>query len=334
MIVVAGPGETQDVILSAAAAQEVEAEVVLALDEVAERWREADVVLISDRLAEAVAERALPHREGVFLVGDDAVALAAWSAPLGARVISLPEGTGWLGAILADGGSAKAPVVAVLGGSGGVGASTLAASLSCLAANRWGAAALVETDVVGGGIDLLLGAETSGGWRWPRLSGAQGQVGDLRPYLPAVAGVSVVSMARGPSVDLTREPLAAIVGSLRRTHDAVVLDPGRSLTLAARESVRLAARVVLVVQAGVRGVAAAREVVRAHQLQDAWVAVTGRGLSGSVVSDALDLRVVAELPADPALVRAAERGEPPTRAGKRYLSVCRRLLDKIADDHD
>ena len=332
-MVVAGPGGTPGVIRSAAAAQEVDAEVVLALDEVAARWREADVVLVSDRLAEAVAERALPHREGVFLVGDDPAALAAWSAPLGARVISLPDGTGWLGAILADGGTGKAPVVAVLGGSGGVGASTLAATLSCVAAERRGAAALVETDLVGGGIDLLLGAETSGGWRWPRLSGAQGQVGDLRPYLPAVAGVSVVSMARGPVVDLTREPLAAIVGSLRRTHDLVVLDPGRALTLAARESIRLATRVVLVVQAGVRGVAAAREVVRAHQLQDAWLAIRGKGLSAAVVAEALDLRVVAELPADPALARAAERGEPPTRAGRRYLGVCRRLLDRIVAEH-
>jgi secretion/DNA translocation related CpaE-like protein len=336
VLVVAGPGDTQDVILSAAAAQEVDATVVTALDEVAERWRAADAIFIADKLAEAVAGRALPHREGVYLVGEDASVLAAWSAPLGARVIALPDGTGWLGAVLADGGSerGRAPVVAVLGGSGGVGASTLAATLACLAAGRAGDAALVETDAVGGGIDLLLGAEAAGGWRWPRLSGAEGYVGDLRPYLPKAAGVSLVSMSRGPAVDLTREPLAAIFGSLRRTHDLVVVDPGRGLTLAARESLRLAIRVWRVVLGGVRGGAAAREVVRAHQLEGAeWVVRrAGPGVSAAVVEDTLGLPVVAELPADRALVAAAERGEPPTRAGRRYLRACRALLDRLGGD--
>ncbi|MEA4945807.1 MAG: septum site-determining protein Ssd [Propionicimonas sp.] len=336
VLVVAGPGDVQDVVLSAAAAQEVAAAVVTAADEVAVRWRAAEAVFIAGDLAESVALRALPHRDGVFLVGEDPAVLALWSAPLGARVISLPEGAGWLGAVMTDPGQGggRAPVVAVLGGSGGVGASTLAATLACLASVRSGASALVDTDLVGGGIDLLLGAEQAGGWRWPRLSGADGHVGDLRAYLPAVAGVSVVSMARGPAIDLAREPLAAIVGSLRRSHGLVVVDPGRGLTLAARESLRLATRVVLVVQGGVRGVAAAREVVRAHQLEEAALVVrrVRQGVAPAVVGEALDLPVVAELPADKVLASAAERGEPPTRAGRRYLAACRRLLAALLED--
>jgi len=337
VLVAAGPGETRDAVLSAAAAQDLVARAVTSMEEVAAAWRETGAVFIADDLAGQVVGRALPQRDEVFLVGPDAAALAAWSAPLRARVIPLPAGTAWLGVVLGTGGGAGlAPVLAVLGGSGGVGASTLAGALACLAAGGGRGSALVDADLVGGGIDLLLGAEQEGGWRWPRLTGAEGHVGDLRPYLPVVDGVSLVSMARGPAIDLAGDPMAAIVGALRRGHDLVVVDPGRALTVAARESLRLATRVLLVVHAGIRGVAAAREVVRAHQLDGAEV-VLRRGTSGvtaAMVADALGLPVVAELPQDPRLPAAAERGLPPVRAGRRYRRACRRLLARVEGGGD
>lgn len=336
VLVMAAAGETQDVILSAGAAQEVPTRVV-GLDGLAQGWRTADVLFISADEAERVAGLALPPRDRVFLVGRDAVALATWSAPLGAQVIALPQGAAWLGAVLAGGGTGpgRAPVVAVLGGSGGVGASTLAATLACLSARKE-AAALVDTDLTGGGIDLLLGAERSDGWRWPRLSGADGHVGELRRYLPVVEGVSLVSMARGPTPDLAREPLAAIIGSLRRGHRLVIVDPGRALTQAARESSRLATHVVLVVHACVRGVAAAREVLRTHQ-PDGAVAVlrrAGPAVSAAMVCEALGIEVVGTLPEDGRLPGAAERGEPPTRAGRAYRRACQEVLDLVGDGHE
>lgn len=334
MLVVAGPGETQEAVLAAAAAQELETRTVTSTAEVAEGWRSARSVFVADDFAEAVAGRALPPRERVFLVGADRAVLARWSAPLGARVIGLPEGRAWLGVVL-GGGSAgsRTPVVAVLGGCGGAGASTLAGSLACLAA-RAGPSALVDADPVGGGIDLLLGAEREEGWRWPRLSGAEGHVGDLRPYLPVVDGVSLVSMARGPRVDLARDPLAAILGSLRRSHDLVVLDPGRSLASASREALRLADRVLVVVAGGVRAVAAARELVHALQLEQAEVVLRGavQGLGASAVAEALGLPVVAELPEDRRLPLAAERGLTPLKAGRRYRAACERLLTRAGGE--
>lgn len=330
MLVVAGPGETQEAVLAAATAQELVTRTVTGAAELADGWREAGSVFVADDFAAAVAGHALPPRDGVFLVGADDALLTRWSAPLGARVIALPAGRAWLGVVLGGGGPAavRTPVIAVLGGAGGAGASTLAGALACLAAQGMGSAALVDADLVGGGIDLLLGAERAEGWRWPRLSGAEGHVGDLRSYLPVVDGVSLVSMARGPTVDLSRDPLAAILGSLRRSHDLVVLDPGRSLAGAAREAIRQATRVLLVVPGGVRAVAAARELVRVLQLEDAEV-VLRRGVQGlgpSAVSETLELPVVAELPDDRRLPLAAERGLSPLRAGRRYRAVCERLL--------
>lgn len=333
VLVVAGAGETQDAILAAVAAQELDAEMATDLDQVAGSWRVASTVLVADDQAERLAEHALPHRERVFLVGADTARLSAWSAPLSARVIPLPEGGAWLGAVLADGSSrAGAPVVAVVGGSGGVGASTLAAAIAQLGGATSGGSALVDVDPIGGGIDLLLGAEQTGGWRWPRLSSAEGQLGDLRGHLPVVDGVSVVSMSRAQPSDLAREPLAAIVGSLRAWHALVVLDPGRSLAAAARESVRLATRQLLVVAAGVRGVAAAKQTLAAYGLERAEL-VLRRGPGGlptDLVAEALELPVLAELPHEPRLTAAAELGEPPARgARRRYRRAVSGLVDKV-----
>lgn len=332
MLVVAGPGETQDAILSAVAAHELDVEVVNQLDQLPGRWRAASIVLVADGLAAALAARALPHRKGVYLVGSDPVELSAWSAPLSAQVIPLPEGGAWLGAVLAESSSrARAPVVAVVGGSGGVGASTLAAAIAQLAGGTIGTAALVDVDPAGGGIDLLLGAEQTSGWRWPRLNAAEGQLGDLRPYLPVVDGVSVVSMARGGPIDLAREPLAAIIAALQGWHGLVVLDPGRSLAPAAREAVRLATRQVIVVAAGIRGVAAARQTIATLGLQQPELVLRrGRGaLRAELVADALELPVLGELPDDPRLVGAAEIGEPPARGTRRRY---RRAVERLVAD--
>ena len=340
VLVVAAPGDTQDSILAAVTAQELEAEVIVEPERLAGPWRTAATVIVADDQAEKVAARALPHREDVFLVGQRLDLLSAWSAPLAARVIPLPEGAAWLGAVLGEGSSrTRAPVVAVLGGSGGVGASTLAAALAQLSAARGpSGAALVDADPLGGGIDLLLGAERVQGWRWPRLNAAVGHLGDLRSYLPVVDGVSVVSMARGADLDLAKEPLAAIVGSLRAWHSMVVLDPGRSGGLSAREAIRLSSRQLVVVAASVRGVAAARELLASIDAERAELVVRrGRGsLPSALVGEALGRPVVAEVPDEPGLVAAAERGEPPARGSRRryrrtVTALVARLQAGVAD---
>lgn len=334
VLVVAAPGETQDVILSAVAAQDLEAEVLTDLEGVAGPWRAAATVVVADDQAERLVARALPHRGSVYLVGPDRDELSTWSAPLSAQVIPLPEGGAWLGSVLADGaGRARAPVVAVVGGSGGVGASTLAAALAQLAGERAGAA-LVDTDALGGGIDLLLGAEQSDGWRWPRLNAAEGHLGDLRGHLPVVDGVSVVAMARGPALDLAREPLAAIVASLRAWHALVVLDPGRSGSPAAREAVRLAGRQLVLVAPGVRGAASARQTVAALDLDRAELVLRGRrgGLPADLVAEAVGRPVLGRLPEEPGLANAAERGEPPARGSRRrYRRAVAGLLEKLTE---
>jgi len=339
VLLVAPPGEVRDLVLAAVTAQDLQAEVVAEPERLAGVWRSAGTVVVAAEVARRVADAAPPARPGVFLVGSDAAQLAAWSAPLSAGVIPLPDGAAWLGAVLADGRSRfSGPVVAVLGGSGGVGASTVAAALAQVGAERAEASALVDVDPLGGGLDLLLGAERVGGWRWPRLEAADGRLGDLRSYLPVVEGVTLVSMARGPAFDLSREPLAAIVGALRSWHSLVVLDVGRCGGPAAREALRLAGRQLVVASASVRGVAAARQVVAEYELERAELVIRrGRGsLDSSLVAEAVGLSVLGEVPTDRRLADAAEAGEPPARGVRRgYRRAIDALVQRIlavADD--
>ncbi len=73
-------------------------------------------------------------------------------------------------------------VIGVVGGSGGVGASTFAAVLAAVA----GTSLLVDLDGAAGGVDVLLGVESQGGARWSglRLAGGRLAAADLLGGLP------------------------------------------------------------------------------------------------------------------------------------------------------
>lgn len=300
-------------------------------------WRTAGVLLVGADLAAALASEAPKRRPRVYLVGFDVGDLAAWSVPLGAEVIGLPHGVAWLSAVVGVDADASCPVVAVVGGSGGAGASTLAAGLA-LAASRAGVgSALVDADPLGGGIDLLLGAERTPGYRWPRLAGASGEVGDVRDLLPAVAGVSVVSMARDGSAAPGPEAVQAVAGSLCRHHGLVVLDCGRSPWAAARALVRGARPALVVTGGGVRAVAATAEAVRALDLAEAKVVVRatpGVRVPPELVAETLELELWGVLPHDPGLAASGEAGELPrgraawTRA---VAALTERVLAEASD---
>ena len=328
---VSGNPEVCDLVATAAAALGQQA-TVCEPESLVDAWQQPATIFIGVDAAAEVASLALPRRDRVYLVGRDVAAAAMWSMPLAAEVIVLPEGRAWLSSVLAQSSTdGNGRVTAVLGGSGGVGASTLAAALAWRAAHAGASVALVDSDRIGGGIDLLVGAEQVPGWRWPRFSAAEGVLGDLREFLPLIDGVAVVSMARGPDLDLTREPLRAVLGSLQRTFDHVVIDPGRASGPVAREALRLATRLVLVVGGSVRGLAAASQTLRAFEPSCCEVVVRQlppARMPDAVVDEALGVPVVGRLRHDQRLAAAAERGERPVLSGRRagLGRVCDQLL--------
>jgi secretion/DNA translocation related CpaE-like protein len=335
--------ELLDDVLAVAAAAGVEPQVVADAGSVRPLWTAAATVVVGVDQAAQLAKLVLPRRPDVFVVGADSFRdeVCAWSLPLGAAVVLLPSGAGRLSTALADAtglGAGKGQVVAVVGGSGGVGTSTVAAALAFVGAQRGLRTMLVDADPIGGGLDLLVGAERVPGWRWPRLAAARGHLGDLAGQLPQVEGVDVLSMARGsglPESGPDVEQMTAVLLSATRSHQLVVVDVPRHLPPAGREALRRADLGLLLVLAQLRGIAAAQQL--GTQLEDACTAVNllvrltrPKGLAADAVADSLGLSLAGALTDDPSLSVGAARGEPPGRSGRSPLArSCRAVLDEL-----
>lgn len=328
-----------DHVLAACATADVQPTVVGDPGAVRAVWSVAPVVIVGVDQAAELARLVLPHRDQIFVVGDSAhqTDLCEWSVPLCASVIVLPSGAAWLASVLADaqGTAGKGLVVVLLGGSGGVGASTVAASLAWTAARRGTRAMLVDLDPSGGGIDLLVGAERLEGWRWPRLLGARGHLGDLDGQIPHLDGMDVLAMARDDCDDPpTPDAVAAVLASAGRSHQLVLVDVGRELAPSGREAIRRADVTFVLSGTDVRALAAARQTTQrvrplARDLR-LLVRSARTSLGSSVAAEAVGLTLFAVVPDDPWLPDAAERGDPPGRGNRpRWNKSCRDLLDRL-----
>ena len=107
-------------------------------------------------------------------------------------------------------------LLVVVGASGGVGASSLATAVAVRAARASLGAVLVDGCPVGGGLDVVLGAEQERGVRWSDLSRLEGSADGpaLLVRLPSAEGVRVLSFGRDgaePSEDVARAVVTALV---------------------------------------------------------------------------------------------------------------------------
>lgn len=126
-------------------------------------------------------------------------------------------------------GVPRARTLAVVGATGGCGASSLAAACA-VAARAAGRAALVDLDTCGGGLDVLLGVEDVVGARWPDLHAARGHVDpdELVASLPRWRGVPVLSADRRRPAPVADDVRDAVLAGLRARAVTVVLDVPRS----------------------------------------------------------------------------------------------------------
>lgn len=316
-----------DVVMSAAASCGADPRVVREAHEVRRWWARAATVLIGAEMAPSVAGLGLVPRTGVHLIASDAEAATAWSVPLDASVLVLPEQSGFLPAVLSQSespGMNRGRMIDVMGGTGGVGASTLAAALAQRCQLRQARPCLVDLDVCGGGIDLLLGAEKQTGWRWNDLLSVSGSVHDIASSLPTPSGFPVLSMGRtgAESSAALQAPGAqsvrSVLDSLCRNVDVVVIDDPEPQDWPGTEK----AMRLVVVAAQVRAVMAARARIQRHGWQDAQLVVRcgpGMGLDPRAVADSLSLPLAGRITTDRRLVAAAQAGEPPgRRSGSRF----------------
>ena len=156
--------ELLDQVLSVTAVVGVEPLVLSDPGHLRSHWASASMLLLGVDQAVRVAAMGLPRRAEVYLVAGEKTSAQAqqWSIRLGAALVPLPASAGWLSEALADvsgTGRGTGSLVCVVGGSGGVGASTLAAGLAFVAARASQRTMLIDADTRSGGLDLLLGAE-------------------------------------------------------------------------------------------------------------------------------------------------------------------------------
>jgi len=342
LLVTADPAALDDLLRLVALAG-VQGDAVSDLTEVRRLWEDAPLVLVGEDLLDRLVELRLSRRDGVLVLGRDLDDAGVWqrAVDVGAqRVVFLPDAEGWLVEALADaveGRDAPGALVAVVGGRGGAGATTLACALAQTAARRGSSTLLVDADPLGGGIDVVFRAEQQPGLRWPELAGSRGRVPSaaLDRALPRVGELALLSWDRGDGAQVPVEAARAVLGAARRSHELVVADVPRHLDEVGQEVLSCAGTALLLVPAEVRAAAAAARVaVRAAQwCRDVRLVVRGpapAGLTADQVQQALGLPLAGELRAEPGLARSLEEGVPPgERKGSPLVGLCHALLDDL-----
>ncbi|AXI78819.1 septum site-determining protein Ssd [Peterkaempfera bronchialis] len=286
------------------------------------QWERAPLVVVGDDLAERCA--GLPRRGGVLLIGRDLDDCEVWVRAVGVgadHVLFLPDAEAWLLDRIADaaeGVGAHALTVAVLGGRGGAGASTLACALAVTAAREGHRTMLIDGDPLGGGLDVLLGGEGASGLRWPDLAGSRGRVNghELEKALPSLHRLAALSWDRSDTLTIPPEAMRSVLAAARRRGGLVVLDLPRHLEPAAAEALEQADTGLLVVPAELRAMAAAGRVAAAVRMRladlRAVVRVPGcAGIDGREVARGLHMDLAGELASEPGLTADVERGTPP-----------------------
>ena len=252
-------------------------------------WISAAAAVIDEDGARRCARAGMPRRDGVFVLGTSDPSPSLWEAAIevGAQqLVVVPAQEAELVRHLSEAAEAgntasrRGRVIAVAAGRGGGGASVFAAALaqSAGAQSVGGGALLVDLDPCGGGIDLLMGTETTPGLRWPELADASGRLSwtAVREGLPRSRDVSVLSCTRIYH-EIEAGAAAAIVGAGRRGGATVVCDIPRSLTTAAVCALEMADLVAIVTSCDVRGAAATSVVAGAIRSVNPNVGLVVRG---------------------------------------------------------
>jgi hypothetical protein len=117
-------------------------------------------------------------------------------------------------------------LVAVVGASGGLGASTLSLAVGRRLSATGPPAVVADLDLGRGGLEVSAGVEHLPGRRWDDLRGVRGRVPPdlLLSSLPGEAGCSVLSARGGGAPPVPDSAVLDVLDSLAQTRARVVLD--------------------------------------------------------------------------------------------------------------
>jgi secretion/DNA translocation related CpaE-like protein len=238
------------------------------------------------------------------------------------RVITLPGAEPWLIDVLADAvegpASNAGKVLAVLGARGGAGASVFAVAVGLTALKAGDNALIIDCDPRGGGLDLVMGAETEAGMRWPdiQLSAGRIAVSALHKSLPTRrrgdARLTLLSGARkgeGPAPDA----VAAVIEAGRRAGEVVICDVPRHLEPTAWSVIDRADLTVIVTPAELRAAMTAGQLATELKARGANPQLVVRGpspgdLRPDEIAAAADIPLLALMNPEPHLAESLEHG--------------------------
>jgi secretion/DNA translocation related CpaE-like protein len=351
------PGGLADEVARLAAAAGCDPQRVTDPETVREQWNCASLLVLDIEAATASASAGLPRRDGVVIVsagGDSEVWRCA--VAVGAQHVAvLPDAETWLVGALAD--AVESPtdpgrVLAVLGGRGGAGASVFATAVAVAVAESGRHAMLVDCDALGGGLDLILGAEKMDGLRWPGLALGGGRVPAAAlhaalptPRLGGGGGLTVLSYGRSDygrsdygRSDCDRDgagpdgaAVRTVCGAGRRAGETVICDVPRHPCEPGTAALEIADLAVLVVPAEVRACAAAATVAARVLRHGVALQLVVRGpapggITPSDISRALDLPLLTAMRPQPGLAGALDRGAVPGRSRGPLATAARQVL--------
>jgi secretion/DNA translocation related CpaE-like protein len=307
-------------------------------------WPVAPLVLVgADELAR-LTEAGPARRDRVHVVSTgplpeamfrDALAIGAESA------VELPAADAWLVETLTDsvdGATVQGRVVAVLGGSGGVGATTFAAALASVSAAAGHTVTLVDADPLGAGVERVVGFDEVPGVGWESLVESAGRFGSrsLRGALPQRDTLAVLGWGSGARLGPDPEPAREAISAARRGSGLVVVDVPRHLTAVATEILVRCDDAVVVTGLSTTAVSATARVVPAVRPLVSRVHLVSRGPATALdpvdVARALELPLAAAMRDQRRVDEAVELGLGPVRARRGPLArAARSVLARIVD---
>jgi secretion/DNA translocation related CpaE-like protein len=343
VVLLTAQADIRTAVARVAALAGVDLETVSASHGLRPAWRQATSVVVGADLAELVAHADLPRRGSVSVVTVGAADEGLWrsTVTLGASgLFTLPDHDRQLIDLLAETGEPRllGSVIGVLGGCGGAGASTFATALA-LISSRSDLTLLVDGDPLGGGLDVLIGAERSGGTRWSDLAETRGRLAAdvLADHVLRVGRCALLSWGRQAPCRISADAAASVTDAAVRAFRRVVIDLPRSRDDAGEVLLAACDAVVVVLPATVRAVMAAMATVEAagcHSIAQAVVRDPASGrLTPRDIERATGLRVVTSFRSERSVAAAADRGDPPIRGRRGSLATaCHEVITASVTD--
>jgi secretion/DNA translocation related CpaE-like protein len=328
-----------DVLARAAAAAGVVPDVVREAPAAVGRWATSTAVLIgADQLGE-LNRLSLPRRGQVYVVAFGPGSDGVFREALACGAESVLDVSGDADSVVdlltdtADGGTATATVVGVVGGAGGVGASTFAAALAIEVGARR-EVLLVDADRGGPGADLVLGIGTGEGVRWDALAQVSGRLSarSLRESLPRHRGTSVLTWSRDRPDPLALPALRAALAAGVRGFGVVVVDIPRAPGPVTEDLLSRCDQVVVVSTLTVQGLTSCAQVARRVPADRSGVLLRGRGgIADAEVERVLRRPVWHRMPDQSRLDEAIGLGLGPLRARRGPLARAARRIAGVLD---